>query len=150
MKIEDEIKQPVFKNEYQKAVINILYTASWLNLEQTQVFKKYGLTPPQYNVLRILRGQHPNPVTVNLIIERMLDKSSNASRIVEKLRIKKLVKRVICPEDRRAVNVLITQQGLDLLLEMDTLEKNFWGGINSLTSQEAIILSDLLDKIRIK
>lgn len=148
MKIEDEIKQPVFKNEYQKAVINILYTASWLNLEQTQVFKKYDLTPPQYNVLRILRGQYPNPVTVNLIIDRMLDKSSNASRIVEKLRIKKLVKRIICPEDRRAVNVLITQQGLDLLLEMDTLEKNFWVGINSLTSQEAIILSDLLDKIR--
>lgn len=148
MKIEDAIKQPVFKNDYHKAVINILYTASWINLQHTQIFKKYGVTPPQYNVLRILRGQHPKPATVNLLIDRMLDKSSNASRIVEKLRVKKLVKRVVCPEDRRAVNILITKQGLDLLLEMDQLESEFSTGINNLTPQEAFMLNNLLDKIK--
>lgn len=149
MKIEDAIKQPVFKNEYQKAVINILYTASWINLRQTHIFKKFGVTPAQYNALRILRGQYPNPATVNLIIDRMLDKSSNASRIVEKLRIKKLVERVTCPQDRRAVNILITQTGLNLLIEMDKIEKEFAEGVNNLTAEETNVLNNLLDKIRI-
>ncbi|HET6245850.1 MAG: MarR family transcriptional regulator [Bacteroidetes bacterium] len=148
MKIEQEIKQEVFKDDYQKAVINILYTASWLNLKQTQLFKKYGITPPQYNVLRILRGQFPNTATVNLIIDRMLDKNSNASRIVEKLRLKKLIERITCPQDRRSVNVKINQNGLELLAEIDKIEKQFAEGINSLTQKEAALLNELLDKAR--
>ena len=148
MKIEEEIKQYVFKSIYQKALIGVLYTASWINIRQIQVFKKFGLTPAQYNVLRILRGQYPKVVTVNLINDRMLDKSSNGSRIVEKLRIKKLVERVTCPEDRRAVNVVITTGGLSLLNEMDKIENELSTGINKLTHEEATMLNDLLDKIR--
>ena len=148
MKIEEEIKQYIFKSIYQKALISILYTASWINLRQIQVFKKFGLTPAQYNVLRILRGQYPKVVTVNLINDRMLDKSSNGSRIVEKLRVKKLVERVTCPEDRRAVNVVITTSGLDLLNEMDKIETELSTGVNKLTQAEASRLNDLLDKIR--
>ncbi len=148
MKIEKAIKQVEFKNDYQKAVINILYTASWINLQQTQLFKKYGISPSQYNVMRILRGQFPQPATVNLIIDRMLDKNSNASRLVEKLRLKNLIERVTCPEDRRSVNVLITKKGLDILNELDEIEKNFESGIKNITLKEAAVLSDLLDKIR--
>ena len=81
MKIEEEIKQSAFKSEYHKAYINMLYTANWLEQEQSNLFKPFGVTLPQYNVLRILRGQHPKPATVSLLIERMLDKTSNVSRI---------------------------------------------------------------------
>jgi DNA-binding MarR family transcriptional regulator len=98
--------------------------------------------------LRILRGQHPNPVTINLLIERMLDKNSNASRLVEKLRLKKLVERAVSTDDRRAVNVIITQKGLALLTELDKLEEVFLKELKSITAKEAELLSSLLDKIR--
>ena len=104
MKIEKEIKQSKFKSEHQKMLINILYTSSWLAAKHAASLKPAGLSTQQFNILRILRGQHPEPATVNLLIDRMLDKNSNASRLVEKLRLKKLVERAICPEDRRAVN----------------------------------------------
>jgi DNA-binding MarR family transcriptional regulator len=148
MKLEEAIKQPKFKNEYQKAGLNIIYTASWISLKQGNIFKKHELTPEQYNVLRILRGQYPNPATVNLIIERMLDKSSNASRLVEKLRIKSMVERIQCTEDRRAVNVLITEKGLKVLEDLDQIEDKFSEGIRNLTKEEAKTLNNLLDKIR--
>lgn len=146
MRIEDEIKQPVFKNEYQKAYINLIYTSNWLQVIQGQRFKPFGVTLPQYNVLRILRGQYPKPATINLLIERMLDKTSNASRIVDKLEAKELVTRKQCPHDRRTVDVLITEKGLALLQEMDPLEGGT--GLQNLTEQEAKELSRLLDKIR--
>src|SRR5215216_4088710 len=101
MRIEDEIKQENFKSSYQKAYINLAFTASWLQMKAAQVFRNYDLTLPQFNILRILRGQHPKPATVNLLIERMLDKTSNASRIVDKLVAKGLVTRQPCPQDRR-------------------------------------------------
>jgi DNA-binding MarR family transcriptional regulator len=148
MNIEQAIKQKSFKDEFHKAGVNILYTASWLSLNQAQVFKRYGLTGPQFNVLRILRGSNPKPATINEIIERMLDKSSNASRIVEKLRIKKLVERVVCPEDRRAVNVRITKEGLDLLAQIDNEQEQLGAGFNVLTEEEAKTLNCLLDKLR--
>lgn len=148
MRLEDEIKQQRFKNEHVKAGINVLYTASYLHNLQAKNFKKFGVTGPQYNILRILRGQFPNPATVNLLIDRMLDKSSNASRIVEKLRIKKLVERVQCPDDRRAVNVIITIKGQELLTSMDNIETDFLGNIKNLTEEEATRLNQLLDKLR--
>src|SRR5690606_16366363 len=98
----------------------------------------------------ILRGQHPQPATVSLLIERMLDKTSNASRIVDKLEVKGLVTRKQCPADRRTVDVLITDKGLGLLKEMETIEGGEATGIKNLTEEEAITLSDLLDKIRNK
>jgi len=148
MKIEDEIKQSNFKNEYQKAYINLVYTSGWLEQGQAALFKPFVLTLPQYNILRILRGQHPKPATISLLIERMLDKTSNASRIVDKLEAKGLVTRKQCPDDRRTVDVLITDKALALLKEMDGLEGGIKTGITNLSEQEAKDLNRLLDKIR--
>lgn len=147
MKIEEAIKSK-FNNEHQKALVNLFYTHSYLQLKQKQYFKNYDLTPPQYNVLRILRGRFPEPATVNLIIERMLDKSSNASRIVERLKQKNLIERIQNESDRRAVNIIITKKGLSLLKQIDNEEKKINFGINILTEQEATSLNNLLNKIR--
>jgi DNA-binding MarR family transcriptional regulator len=148
MKLEDAIKQPRFRNEYHKLVVNLMYTYGWLNALQLARFKPYGISPQQYNILRILRGQYPNPATINLLIDRMLDKNSNASRLVEKLRVKKLVERTTCPDDRRAVNVLITKKGLELLKELDENEKELRKDFSALSEKEAKVVNDLLDKLR--
>lgn len=148
MKIETEIKQTKFKNEHQKMLINILYTSNWLASMHASSLKPSGLSSQQYNILRILRGQHPEPATVNLLIERMLDKNSNASRLVEKLRLKKLVERAICSEDRRSVNVIITKKGLDLLTELDKQENIFLKELRKLDSAEAAQMNLMLDKLR--
>jgi DNA-binding MarR family transcriptional regulator len=148
MRIEDEIKQPVFRDPYQKAHINILYTAGWLGQQQARAFKGFGVTLPQFNILRILRGQHPKPATVNLLIERMLDKTSNASRIVDKLEGKALVTRTVCPSNRRAVDIRVTGAGLDLLRRLDVVLEQNPMGLQNLSPEEATQLSALLDKIR--
>lgn len=148
MKIEEEIKQRTFKDVYQKVYINLVYTSGWLQVQQAAVFKKYGLTLPQYNILRILRGQHPKPATVNLLIERMLDKTSNASRIVDKLVAKGLVTRCQCPHDRRTVDILITDGALALLKQIDESEGTRHQSLQNLSEAEAEALSRLLDKIR--
>ena len=107
-------------------MINLIYTNSWLNQKHVSMFKPFGLTTPQFNILRILRGQYPAPSTVNLLIDRMLDKSSNASRIVDKLEEKRLVVRKQCRDDRRAVDVYISEEGLSLLTQLDK-EMDSWG-----------------------
>ena len=148
MRIEDEIKQPVFRDEYQKAFINLIYTAGWLQLRQAGAFKPYGLTSPQFNILRILRGQHPLPATVALLIDRMLDKTSNASRIVDRLEEKKLVTRTVCPANRRAVDICITPAGLALLTQIDAsgvLDPRDNMGLSELEMRQ---LNGLLDKLR--
>ncbi|MBX0335222.1 MarR family transcriptional regulator [Pontibacter sp. HSC-14F20] len=148
MQIEEEIKQPVFRSLHQKAYINLVYTAGWVEQQQSAHFKPFGVSLPQYNILRILRGQYPRPATVSMLIERMLDKTSNASRIVDKLVAKELVSRQQCPKDRRTVDVLITEKGLDLLRQMDELEGGKGTGITNLSDEEALELSRLLDKVR--
>ena len=148
MKLEDEIKQSKFRNEYHKLGVNIVYTANWLSLHHSKQCKEYDITPEQFNILRILRGQHPKPATVNLMIERMLNKMSNVSRLVEKLRKKGLVERQISKEDRRACDVLITKKGLDLLQELDKAEKEWHKRISHLSEAEAEKLNALLDKLR--
>ncbi|MEQ6168957.1 MarR family transcriptional regulator [Ekhidna sp. MALMAid0563] len=148
MGIAEDIKQETFKSEYAKAIINIIFSSAWLQQQHVQLFKSNGLTTPQYNILRILRGQHPNPATVNLLIERMLDKSSNASRIVDKLEQKGLVKRSQCKNDRRAVDVYISEAGLKLLKEMDVKMDEWENANNTLTETEAATLNTLLDKLR--
>lgn len=120
MGITQDIKQGKdFKSAYEKLIVNILYTQSWVLDQENQLFKKHGITAPQYNVLRILRGQYPEPCTVNTIIERMLDRMSNASRIVDRLETKNLVERKVCKSDRRAKDVVITSEGLSLLERVD-------------------------------
>ena len=148
MKIGKEIKQAKFKNEHQKMLINILFTSGWLSSKHAGHLKPFGISTQQYNILRILRGQHPKPATVNLLIERMLDKNSNASRLVEKLRLKKLVERAVCPDDRRAVNVAITKKGLDLLIELDKQEDKFIEELKKVSENEAEQINLLLDKLR--
>ena len=148
MEISKEIKQTKFKNEYQKMLINILFTSGWLSSKHTCNLKPYGISTQQFNILRILRGQHPKPATVNLLIDRMLDKNSNASRLVEKLRIKKLVERAVCPEDRRAVNVIITQKGLNLLEELDKKDSAIFKELKNVSEKEATTINTILDKLR--
>jgi DNA-binding MarR family transcriptional regulator len=145
-KLEDEIKQKKFGSEHQKAVINVLYTAGWLGSIHARMMKPYGISPQQFNVLRILRGQHPSPASVGLVQERMLDKSSNASRLIDKLKAKQLIERHECSRDRRQVDVLITEKGLELLKEMDKLMDN--NKFDKITEAEAAELNRILDKMR--
>ena len=148
MEIGKEIKQTKFKSEHQKMLINILFTSGWLTSLHATNLKPFGISTQQYNILRILRGQHPSPATVNLLIDRMLDKNSNVSRLVEKLRLKKLVERATCPEDRRAVNVIITKKGMELLTELDKQEIVFLQGLKNLSTEQATQINFLLDMLR--
>ena len=148
MKLEEAIKQKMFKTEDERLVINMVYTSGWLNAEQTRYFKQFGISPEQYNVLRILRGQQPNPASVSLIQERMLDKMSNASRLIEKLKQKEFVERNACPNDRRQVDVKITDKGMKLLAQIDSEADLMHAICKSLTQQEKETLNILLDKFR--
>ncbi|MBA3706747.1 MAG: winged helix-turn-helix transcriptional regulator [Bacteroidetes bacterium] len=149
MEIEKEIKQnKSFSSEYQKLVVNIMFTTSWLNAKQSKMFKPYGISPQQYNILRILRGQLPNPSSVGLLQDRMIDKMSNASRLVDKLKLKKLVDRKECKADRRQVDIVITDRGLELLKiinkDVELSENDF----KTITVAEAKELNRILDKLR--
>ena len=148
MKLEDEIKQKKFKSIQQKAMLNLIYTTNWLTSKQDSLFKDSGITVQQYNVLRILRGQYPNPCSIKLIKERMLDRMSDTSRIVDKLLTKKLLQRNECPDDRRSVNVVITDQGLELLKSLDYIDDLSKQSLKSLTTAEINTLNELLDKLR--
>jgi DNA-binding MarR family transcriptional regulator len=148
MKLEEEIKQQKFRNEYHKLAVNVIYTYGWLMNSQSKLFIKYEITSNQYNILRILRGQYPNPATINLLKERMLDKMSDASRLVERLRIKGFVQRYLSANDRRCVDVIISEKGLKLLLEMDMLNEKYDSLFKRLSPPEAKKLNELLDKLR--
>lgn len=148
MKLEEEIKQSKFRNEYHKLAVNVLYTYGWFSNLQSQLFAAHGITSNQYNILRILRGQYPNPASINLLKERMLDKMSDASRLVERLRIKGFVKRDLSSNDRRRVDVIITEKGLKLLSEIDQLDHEGDEILKNLSSDEVKMLNDLLDKLR--
>ena len=149
MSIGEDIHQKKFTSEFAKVLINVQYTDCWLGRKYQNLFKPHGLTTPQYNVLRILRGQYPNPSTVNLLIERMIDKSSNASRIVDRLEEKGLVDRRPCENDRRAVDVVISTGGLETLEILDTEMLELEKSIEGLSLEEAVQLNMLLDKIRL-
>ena len=148
MKIEDAIQQKEFKDPYNKLVVNLLYTHSYLVTAQNSLFKPHEISPEQYNVLRILRGQNGVPTTVSSIQDRMLNKMSNASRLVEKLKTKGLVKRDECPNDRRQVDVMITEKGLELLSVLQTQVENGNKSFVHLSLEEVNELNDLLDKMR--
>ena len=148
MKLEEEISQKKFQNEYHKATVNLIYTYNWLVNYQVMYLKPHDITLQQFNILRILRGQHPNPATIKLIRERMLDKMSDASRIVEKLRIKQLVERNIRTSDRRHVDVFITEKGLELLSQLDSYADEMNSRLSNLNEEEILKLNFLLDKLR--
>lgn len=148
MRLEDEIQQKKFKSEFHKLAINITYSFSWISYFMNSKFKNEDITTQQYNVLRILRGQHPKPCNLKLIKERMLDRMSDASRIVDKLKAKGLLERHECPKDRRNVDLLINQKGLDLLKSLDHLDEGWEDTFKNLSAAEAKQLNDLLDKAR--
>ncbi len=149
MKLEEAIQQSKFISEHQKAHLNILFSASWLSQRSATLLKPYGLSWQQFNVLRILRGRHPEPATVKLLTKRMIDKMSNASRLVDKLLSKGLVVRTTSKEDRRRVDISITETGLKVLAEASaTLENGMRLDKGYLTCAEAEELNRLLDKIR--
>jgi DNA-binding MarR family transcriptional regulator len=148
MRIEDEIQSTKFEDNYQKVVINVAYTSGWLNNLIKPEFEKFNLTQQQFNILRILRGQYPKPATVNLLKERMIDKMSDASRIVDRLIQKGLVSRCTNKSDRRAVDIRISDEGLTVLSQMDIEVRSKEYLKNNLTEEEAAKLSDLLDKLR--
>lgn len=148
MGLEQDIKQKKFENDYEKAAVNILYTASWIESANLKRFKPHGITPQQYNVLRILRGSHPKHLMLNEIACRMIDKNSNATRLVEKLRQKNLVTREQCPDNRRQVDISITAKGLDLLSAIDLESDNWLKTLKTLNDSECSQLNSLLDKLR--
>ena len=148
MELEKEINQKKFRSESHKLMVNIIYTFNWLNGQQADFLKPYKITYQQFNVLRILRGQQMQPASIKLIRERMLDKMSDASRIVEKLRMKNLVERHICEHDRRSCQVFITQKGMDLLTEIDKNEAQQTDSMIVLSEPEKQQLNLLLDKLR--
>ena len=149
MRLEEEIKQSKkFSNEFEKLAVNILYTSSWLEAQNIQRFKPFGISPQQYNVLRILRGSSPKPLMLSYISSRMIDKNSNATRLVEKLRLKGYVKREVCENNRRQVDIVITKKGLDLLTDIDNINDSWGESFKGLTKSEAEALNNALDQLR--
>lgn len=148
MSLEEDIKQSQFSSEYQKLTVNIAFTNSYLTNLLNNYLKPYDLSVQQYNVLRILRGQHPKPVSINSITDRMIDKMSNASRLVEKLRKKNMILRQTCSSDKRQVDVGITTYGLEALSEIDELMSDFERQFDHLSVEEVRSANKVLDELR--
>jgi DNA-binding MarR family transcriptional regulator len=147
--IGEEIQQSEFSDVYQKLGINILFTAAWFGEMNRIALKDYKISLPQYNVLRVLRGQKGQAISVAGLCERMIDKSSNASRIVDKLEIRKLVLRRVCDKDRRQVDVIITEKGLALLEDLDEKVPTFKTIMSKqLSYKDVETLNFALDQIR--
>lgn len=148
MSIQSDIKQTKpFRNERHEVMVNIIYTYNWLVNQIKQKLKPYGVTLQQYNVLRILRGAG-EPISTSVIRERMLDKMSDTSRIVDRLFQKGLVLRSTCISDKRLVDVSLSDEGLKLLSDMDHMNNAMDEIISTLCPSDAKLLSDLLDKVR--
>jgi DNA-binding MarR family transcriptional regulator len=148
MELEQELQQKRFESEKQKLVLNIMFTAGWIDCQAIRRLKPHGLSPQQFNVLRILRGQHPKAASANLIGTRMIDRSSNVSRLIDKLLEKKLLTREANPEDRRGIHVVITQKGLALLARIDKEQPEWAKMMKGITEAEAKTANTVLDRMR--
>jgi len=148
MKIEEALKQPKFGSARHKALINIMYTYSWVTGVQKEVFIKYDITPQQYNVLRILRGRYPNSICAGDIKEVMIDRSPDLTRLCDRLVKKELIERQVNEYNRRQALIKITIAGLELVKEIDPALKNMSKKFGNLTEEESEMLSELLDKFR--
>ncbi len=147
MGIEKDISQRKFRNEYQKGIVNLIYTYNWMNGQMKNLFDKNGLTGQQFNILRILRGAG-QPISTLQIRQRMLDTMSDTSRIVDRLIVKGLVKKITCKADKRLVDVSITDKGKKLLSKLDGHQDEIDDILSNLSLSEAKTLNKLLDKIR--
>src|SRR5260221_4802479 len=148
MKIEDEIQTTKFRSPFHKAAVNLIFTAGWVEDNNREYFKSFGITPQQFNILRILRGQHPGKILATEIKARMLDKNSDVSRLLSRLISKGFIGKSQCPNDKRAADILITEQGLSVLKKIDQGVDQTDLGLFNLTSTEADQLNFLLDKCR--
>ncbi len=148
MGIEEDIQQQKFRNAHQKAAINLIYTLSWMKDRTKTIFETEDITSQQFNILRILRGSFPQPLSTLQIRERMLEKMSDTSRIVDRLIAKGLVKKLTCKNDRRLVDVVITDKGKKMLERLDTKQDEIDSVLGNLSEKDANILSELLDKVR--
>jgi DNA-binding MarR family transcriptional regulator len=149
MNLEQSISQAKFDSEQEKLMINVIYSANLLNLITTRLFKPFDLSPQQYNVLRILRGQKGSSIALMEIENRMLDKSSNVSRLVDKLISKDLVNRSVCSEDRRRIEILITSNGMSILKEIDAILSEMNSKLKELISDDdANQANRILDHLR--
>jgi DNA-binding MarR family transcriptional regulator len=147
MGIEKDIQQANFRNEFQKMGINLLYTANWLNERIGRVLTTEDITQQQYNILRILRGSEV-PLSTLQIRERMLDKMSDTSRIVDRLIVKELVQKSACKADKRLVDITLTQNGLALVQKLDQFNDQIDAILKGVTENEAATLNQILDKLR--
>jgi DNA-binding MarR family transcriptional regulator len=148
--IEDLIKQKKFKNDYQKGMISLLYVVNQINDHQAEFFKPHKLSKQQYNVLLILRGQFPHACNINTIKKRMLDKNSDVSRIVNRLCKTNLITVTICKKDRRAVDIIINNNGIKVLNTIDEDIEKIEKPLMALDDKEINHLNGLLEKIIIK
>lgn len=149
MGIEENIKQKSFSSEVEKAMVNLSYTQSYMSSKINAALKPHKISSQQFNVLRILKGQHPDPVSINDITSRMVDKMSNASRLVDKLCKKELIIRSSCAHDKRQVDVNITEAGQQLLLELNSRIREVINEHSHLTDDEYKTLNELMDKFRL-
>jgi len=150
MKIENHIKQNKFDNDTEKAIVNIAFTQSYFYGKINTALKKYKVSSQQFNVLRIIKGQHPRPVSIGDITSRMIDKMSNTSRLINKLEEKELVQRVNSPFDGRQTDVFLTSRGMQILDKLNIIVNDVIHQHNNLSEDELIVLNSLLDKIRIE
>lgn len=148
MGIEEKIKQNAFASEAEKAFVNIGYTQSYISNQINNRIKEHNISIQQYNVLRILKGQHPKPVSINNITDRMVDKMSNASRLVEKLRTKNLIERKQCSFDKRQVDVCLTDKGIEMLMVLTEKIDHVINDHLHLKEEEYSTLNRLLDSLR--
>jgi DNA-binding MarR family transcriptional regulator len=148
MGLEKDIKQQHFTSENQKLIINLVFTNNWLTEKIRDFLSAEDITLQQFNILRILRGSHPKPLSTLVIRERMLDKMSDTSRIVDRLLLKGLVDKKTCPSDKRLVDISITEEGKKVLAKIDQNEKEMMAVITNLNEEEMKILNGLLDKMR--
>ncbi len=147
MSIEKDINQQKFRNEYERGIVNIIFTYNWMTEQLKTIFEQGDLTMQQYNILRILRGSD-RPLSTLEIRERMLDKMSDTSRIVDRLILKGLSKKITCKADKRLVDITITDKGKKILTKLDRYKEAMDTIIGALSPAEAKTLNKLLDKIR--
>ena len=150
MSIEKDIKQEKFKNPYNKVTVNVMFTTVWILSKYAKILKPYNLTEQQYNVLKILRVCYPQSANVNYILEGMIDKMSNVSRLVDKLVLKNLIKKVKSKYDLRSVDILVTVKGINLVNEISIIMENYENSQYGLDDKEVYLLNSLLEKLRNK
>jgi DNA-binding MarR family transcriptional regulator len=148
MKLEDAIKSNKFRNNTHKAALNILYTAWWLKTVMSKELKEYGLTHEQYNVLRILKGKHPERICVREIACRMIERSSNVPRIIDRLETKKLVKRVTSDTDKRETKIVLTQAGINILQHSTDRINKIMDDAIVISEKKAALLNQVLEELR--